>query len=112
MVLARNTYRFALLFVGYGIASGIDDLGAYSAEGPALIGLGLGGLALVGGTLAHYSGGGPDGDWGPDDGGDRTADDSPEGGGGGPDGEHGADDTEGDVTDEPRSGGHLFWGRY
>jgi hypothetical protein len=66
VVLARNAYRFALLLTGYGIASGIDDLGAYSAEGPALLGLGLGGLALLAGTLTHYASGsngpGDDGD--------------------------------------------------
>ncbi|MEF8841761.1 MAG: hypothetical protein V5A62_09080 [Haloarculaceae archaeon] len=47
MAIARNTHRFALLLVGHGIACGIDGLGADSAEGPALIGIGLGGRAAL-----------------------------------------------------------------
>lgn len=60
MVLARNTYRFALLLVGYGIASGLDDLGAYDAELFASLGLAIGSLALLGGTVAHVSEGSGD----------------------------------------------------
>jgi len=121
VVLARNTYRFALLLVGYGIASGIDDLGAYSAEGPALVGLGLDGVALLCGTLAHYAAA-------PADGRDGTArgpdgPDDPRGGnedGDGHDDRHGGDATagedgdpdDGDTTSQSTPGRHVPWGWY
>ena len=105
MVLARNTYRFSLLLVGYGIASGLDDIGAYEAEGIALLGLGLGGFALLAGTASHYGasaaeggGTGPGGSGGRDtrnrggDGGDGPGD------GGEPDGDT---DDEGSEEDAP-----------
>ena len=110
MSLARNTYRFALLLVGYGIASGIDDLGAYSAEGPALLGLGLGGVALLCGTLASYAGGpahGRDGTAGEREGPDDPRD------GDGHDGRHGGDDPDGeDATERSTSEQHVPWGWY
>jgi hypothetical protein len=121
VVLARNTYRFALLLVGYGIASGIDDLGAYSAEGPALVGLGLGGVALLCGTLAHYAAApadgrddtarGPDGPGDPRDGNED---------GNGHDDRHGGDATAGEdgdpddggATNQSTPGRHVPWGWY
>jgi hypothetical protein len=117
VVLARNTYRFALLLVGYGIASGIDDLGAHSAQGPALLGLGLGGVALLCGTLAHYAGGPADGRG--DTALERDRPDDP-GDGAGHDGQHGDEATgEGgdeqndeDTTIRSDSGQHVPWGWY
>jgi hypothetical protein len=119
VALARNTYRFALLLVGYGIASGIDDLGAYSAEGPALIGLGLGGVALLCGTLADYAGGPADRRDGTT--GERDGTNDPRGG----DGDGHADRSDGDATAEggedpddedatsvPASDQHVPWGWY
>jgi hypothetical protein len=98
MVLARNTYRFSLLLVGYAIASGLDDIGAYDAEGIALLGLGLGGFALLAGTISHYgagadegSGAGPDGPGGRD-----TRNRGGDGGGGPADG----GEPDGDTDDE------------
>ena len=100
MVLARNTYRFSLLLVGYGIASGLDDIGAYDAEGIALLGLGLGGFALLVGTVSHYGAGAvEDGGDGPDRTGSRDTRDRGGAGGGGPD-DDGTDD-EGSEEDAP-----------
>ena len=113
MVLARNTYRFALLLVGYAVASGLDDIGAYHSQGIALLALGIGGFALFVGTLAHYVPEGRDADGGDGaTGGDNTGrirddrDDDTEGG---------PDDTEGgpDVdANGPQPGSHAPWGRY
>ena len=98
MVLARNTYRFSLLLVGYGIASGLDDIGAYDAEGIALLGLGLGGFALLAGTVSHYAAGAAeDGEDGPDRTGGR---DTRDGGGDGGDGPGDGGEPDGDTDDE------------
>ena len=89
MVLARNTYRFSLLLVGYAIAY---ELGADGA----VIGFGLGTFALVAGTLAHYAGTpAPEGT-------DAGAGDS----GDGPGEEGGEDDARGEAV---RTVGHGWY---
>ena len=86
MVLARNTYRFGLLVIGYAIAEGIDTMGGHGAARLAVVGFGIGAVGLFGGTLAHLARG-PGGDRSARDGGD---------GGDGQGGADGADEAEGD----------------
>ena len=54
MVLARNTYRFGLLVIAFGIAEGVRTMGGYGAD-VAGIGFLVGALGLFGGTLAHLA---------------------------------------------------------
>jgi hypothetical protein len=68
MVLARNTYRFSVLLVGYAIAY---EIGA----GAAVFGLGLGGVALLFGTVVHYVDGPDDPDGSESTGGEEGGDD-------------------------------------
>jgi hypothetical protein len=88
MVLARNTYRFGLLVIAFGIAEGVRTMGGYGAD-VAGIGFLVGALGLFGGTLAHLARG-PEGS---DGGGPAGEDDDRSGGDDGPDDERESDDS-------------------
>jgi hypothetical protein len=63
MVLARNTNRFGLLVIAFGIADGGRTMGGYGAD-TAGIGSAIGALGLFGGTLAHFARGPEGREWG------------------------------------------------
>ena len=99
MVLARNTYRFGLLVIGYAIAEGIDTMGGYGAARLAVVGFGIGAIGLFGGTLAHLARG-PSGDPAARDGGDDG------------DGQGGADGTDETDGEDDRSSAVHSYGWY